>query len=229
MDRPKPTPTSHDSATPKATVGRLSLYLRHLEHLIDVGETTISSTKLGDALDISDAQVRKDLGYFGPMGYPGVGYRIKELRDKLRAVLGTNRTWKVAIIGLGNLGRALLGHVGFHQRGFVITALFDNDAKVVGTEAGGHIVRHVSELPSAAREMGIELAVLAVPAKSADPAARLVQESGISGILNFAPVRLTVGKDVSVVSVDLGLELEQLAFQVSRRFVGPDDAIEGAG
>lgn len=219
-DRPKPTPAGD---TPKATIGRLSLYLRHIEHLTRQGQETISSNKLGEALDISDAQVRKDLGYFGPIGYPGVGYRIRELREKLREVLGTNRTWNVALIGMGNLGRALLGYGGFRERGFVISAILDNDPRVIGTEHAGLVVHANTELPRLTRDLGLQLAILAVPIQSADDVARLAQESGIVGILNFAPVRLTVPRDLSVVSVDLGLELEQLAFHVNRRLLATDD------
>lgn len=208
--------------TPKATIGRLSLYLRHLEQLARQKQETISSNKLGEALAISDAQVRKDLGYFGPMGYPGVGYRIVELRDKLREVLGTNRTWNVALIGMGNLGRALLGYRGFAERGFVVSAIFDKDPRIIGTQVGELTVNSLDQLVSLTRELGLELAILAVPVQAADDVARLVQEAGIAGILNFAPVRLTVPRDVSVVSVDMGLELEQLAFHVNRRLIADD-------
>lgn len=223
-DRPKSgQPLSNDPAMPKATIGRLSLYLRHIEQLLAQGQETISSNRLGDALDISDAQVRKDLGHFGPMGYPGVGYRIPELRDRLRAALGTNRTWNVALIGMGNLGRALFGYGGFLHRGFVVTALFDNDARLVGTEHAGMKVHAIDDLNRLTRDLGLQLAILAVPIAAADEVARKVEEAGISGILNFAPVRLNVKKDVSVVSVDLGLQLEQLAFLVNRKIIPGED------
>ena len=228
-DRPKPgQQPPADTAMPKATIGRLSLYLRHIELLLSQGQETISSNKLGEALDISDAQVRKDLGHFGPMGYPGVGYRIRELRDRLRAALGTNRTWNVALIGMGNLGRALFGYGGFHHRGFVVSALFDNDPRVIGTEHAGMHVYAIDDLSRLTRDLGLQLAILAVPITAADDVARKVQEAGISGVLNFAPVRLNTRKDVSVVSVDLGLQLEQLAFLVNRRMIPGDDP-KGAG
>jgi redox-sensing transcriptional repressor len=222
-DRPKSSQPADPSAAPKATIGRLSLYLRHIDHLLNAGEETISSNKLGEALDISDAQVRKDLGYFGPMGHPGVGYRISQLRDKLRLVLGTNRDWNVALIGIGNLGRALLGYGGFQRRGFVITALFDQDPQVVGTVHGNLTVHPISELSSLTRELGLQLAILAVPTHAANEVAARVQSAGIVGVLNFAPTRLTVPKDLHVVSVDLGSELERLAFEVNRRLIPIDE------
>jgi redox-sensing transcriptional repressor len=224
-DRSK-SPNPHDAATPKATIGRLSLYLRHIENIFQSGQETISSNKLGEALDISDAQVRKDLGYFGPIGHPGVGYRIEQLREKLRAVLGTNRDWNVALIGLGNLGRALFGYGGFQRRGFVISALFDQDPAVIGTVHGNLTVHPISQLNSLTRELGLQLAILAVPSHSANEVAARVQAAGIVGVLNFAPIRLTVPKDLSVVSVDLGSELERLAFEVNRRLIPADE--EGA-
>jgi redox-sensing transcriptional repressor len=222
-DRPKTSQPTDPLATPKATIGRLSLYLRHLENLFQAGQETISSNKLGEALDISDAQVRKDLGYFGPMGHPGVGYRIAQLREKLRSVLGTNRDWNVALIGMGNLGRALFGYGGFHRRGFIISALFDQDPQVVGSVHGNLTVHHISELSILTRELGLQLAILAVPTPAANDVATRVQAAGIVGVLNFAPTRLTVPKDLSIVSVDLGSELERLAFDVNRRLIPSDD------
>lgn len=224
-DRSRSPQEPHDPSTPKATVGRLSLYLRHVEQLFRDDQETISSNKLGDALGISDAQVRKDLGYFGPIGYPGVGYRIAELRDKLREVLGTNREWSVALVGIGNLGRALLGYRGFEDRGFVLRALFDKDPTVIGTELHGMKVLPIEQLGDQARELGLEMAILAVPIQSADAAVQAVLDAGITGILNFAPVRLTVPEELSVVSVDLGLELEQLAFKVNRRSLPADEPL----
>jgi redox-sensing transcriptional repressor len=217
MNKEKPPGSQHPGATPKATVARLSLYLRHLELLAQKGQETISSNRLGEALEISDAQVRKDLGHFGQFGYPGIGYRIGELRDALRSVIGTNREWSVALVGVGNLGRALFGYGGFRQRGFVVRALFDNDPAKIGTRLGEMTVRPIDRLAESTRELGLQLAILAVPVDAADEAARRVRDAGICGILNFAPVRLAAPKGLHVVSVDLGLELEQLAFQVNRR------------
>jgi redox-sensing transcriptional repressor len=208
---------SSEGGTPRAAVGRLSLYLRQLEHLHRSGQETVSSSQLGQALEITDAQVRKDLAYFGQFGYPGIGYRVLELRDSLRSVLGTDRTWRVGLIGVGNLGRALLGYAGFQERGFVITALFDRDPGLIGKLIAGMTVHHMDELPAIAKEKGLQVAILSVPATAAESVTDAILAAGISGVLNFAPVRLKVPEDVSVVSVDLGLQLEQLAFKVTQR------------
>lgn len=202
---------------PRAAVGRLSLYLRQLEVLHRNGQETVSSSQLGQQLEITDAQVRKDLAYFGQFGYPGIGYRVSELRNALRAVLGTDRTWNVALVGTGNLGRALLGYGGFQDRGFVFSALFDRDPALIGTQIHGLTVRPLDELPRIAKEKELQVVVLAVPATAAESVAEVILAAGISGILNFAPVRLKVPEEVSVVSVDLGLQLEQLAFKVTQR------------
>ena len=123
---------SGDKLAPKAVVGRVSLYLRQLETFQRQGHTTVSSSQLGAALAINDAQVRKDLAFFGQFGYPGIGYRIEELIAALRHILGIDRDWPLALVGLGNLGRALLKYRGFRSRGFHIVALFDNDPNKIG-------------------------------------------------------------------------------------------------
>lgn len=208
---------SQADTTPKATVARLSLYLRELETLHRAGQETVSSNQLGRALEITDAQVRKDLAYFGQFGCPGIGYRVGELRDSLKGLLGTNRTWHLAMIGVGNIGRALLGYRGFQERGFTITALFDRDASVVGKSFRGLQVQDMEKFSEIVRVQKIRLAILAVPVLAAQEVADTICAVGIEGILNFAPIQLKVPKDVAVTSVDLGLQLEQLAFSVNKR------------
>src|SRR4029077_5476706 len=156
-----------DKLAPKAGVGRVSLYLRQLESFQRQGHTTVSSSQLGAALGIGDAQVRKDLAFFGQFGYPGIGYRIEELTVALRRILGIDRIWPTAMIGLGNLGRALIKYRGFRSRGFHIVALFDNDPKKVGQTVGGLVVQHLDDLPKTTVALGIDLAILSVPADSA--------------------------------------------------------------
>lgn len=213
-----------EGGTPRAAVERLSLYLRQLEALHRNGQETVSSNQLGTALEITDAQVRKDLTYFGQFGYPGIGYRVAELRDSLRAVLGTNRTWNLGLIGVGNLGRALLGYRGFPERGFVISALFDRDPKIIGQTVHDLAVLPLERLPEVTQQLQLELAVLAVPAEAVDEVTAMVLAAGITGVLNFVPVQLKVPVEISVVSVDLGLHLEQLAFQVNKRRSPAEDA-----
>src|SRR5689334_21072877 len=126
-----------DLQVPEAVVSRLSLYLRELQPLVRDGHETTSSTQLGGLLGFTDAQVRKDLAYFGQFGYPGIGYRCSELIDAIKRILGTNQAWPLAIVGLGNLGRALLGYRGFQQQGFEIVAAFDTDPAKIGKSVEG--------------------------------------------------------------------------------------------
>src|SRR4051812_2555259 len=151
-----------DKPAPKAVVGRVSLYLRQLEACARRNQETISSSQLGASLGIGDAQVRKDLAFFGQFGYPGIGYRTEELTGALRRILGIDRVWPTAMVGLGNLGRALIKYRGFRSRGFQIVALFDNDPKKIGTTASGLPVRPLDDLGRTVGEMGIELAILSV-------------------------------------------------------------------
>jgi len=205
---------SSDSPVPKAVVSRLSLYLRELQHLIRDGNETTSSTQLGKLLGFTDAQVRKDLAYFGQFGYPGIGYRCSELVEAIKKILGTNRPWPLAIVGLGNLGRALMGYRGFSQQGFRITAAFDVDPAKIGTSVEGVPVHHLDDVVQVAKEHAIRLAIIAVPAAAAQKVADALVAANIDGILNFAPVTLTLPKHVRTVGVDLAIELEQLSFAV---------------
>jgi redox-sensing transcriptional repressor len=205
---------SGDKQAPKAVVNRVCLYLRQLEAFQRQGESTVSSSQLGASLGINDAQVRKDLAFFGQFGYPGIGYRIDGLIGELRRVLGIDRDWPIALIGLGNLGRALLKYKHFRRRGFQIVALFDNDPQKVGQSYDGLKVQAIDKLAEVAATRTINLAVLSVPADVAQIVADQIVACGIPGILNFAPTTLTVPSSVSVVAVDLSVQLEHLAYKV---------------
>lgn len=202
---------------PKAVINRLSLYLRELQHLLRSGKTTISSSQLGRLLGFSDAQVRKDLACFGHFGHPGVGYRCEELVAAIRRILGTDRTWTVALFGVGNLGRALLGYKGFGIKGFQIVVAFDDDPRKTGAVVDGITVHSVEFLEEIVQRHQIQLAMITVPAAAAQKVADLAIAAGVSGIVNFAPVTLTVPDDISLVGVDLATELEQLSFSVANR------------
>jgi redox-sensing transcriptional repressor len=201
---------------PKAVVGRLSLYLRQLEALQHQGAVTVSSHQLGEPFSIKNAQVRKDLAFFGQFGHPGVGYRTDELIEAVRHVLGIDRDWPLALVGVGNLGRALLKYRGFRSRGFNIVALFDNDARKVGQRYDGLVVEPLDSLRPVLALKAIRLAILCVPADSAQRVADLLIASGIQGILNFAPIPLVVPPSVNVMAVDLSVQLENLAYKVLR-------------
>ena len=181
------------------------------------GQHTVSSTQLGRLLGFSDAQVRKDLTYFGQFGYPGVGYRCGELVAAIRRILGTDRQWPVGIVGVGNLGRALLGYRGFGQQGFRIAAAFDTDPSKVGLVLEGIRVHSMASLPEVIAQQQIKVGIIAVPSSAAQQVAETLMAVGLEGILNFAPVTLSLPPSVRVVSVDLAIELEQLAFAVVNR------------
>lgn len=204
-----------ETVVPRAAVARLSLYLRQLDRFLKNGKQKISSSQLGRALGITDAQVRKDLAYFGQFGYPGIGYRAPELKEAIRRILGTDRSWPVALVGAGNLGRALLGYKGFTDQGFQIAALFDSDPEKVGTKLEGLRVHALEELGSVVAEKGVRLAIIAVPAAAAQEVADRLVAAGIQGVLNFAPATLTVPAKVNLVVVDLTVQLEQLSFLVA--------------
>lgn len=210
------------SSIPEAVVTRLSLYLRELQHLIADGKDTISSSELGRQLGFTDAQVRKDLAHFGHFGHPGIGYRCQELIGEIRRILGTDREWRVALIGVGNLGRALLGYRGFSQQGFRVVAAFEADPQKVGTHIDGVEVCHLDQLGAKIAELEIELGMVAVPAGYAQEVADKLVAAGIGGIVNFAPVTLRVPSGVSIVGVDLARELEQVTFAVANRILHPE-------
>lgn len=208
---------SSSDAVPKAVVSRLSLYLRELQHLQQEGSTTTSSTQLGRLLGLTDAQVRKDLAYFGQFGYPGIGYRCDELIAKIREILGTNREWPVVLVGVGNLGRAFLGYRGFGQQGFKVVAAFDKDADKTGRPIEGVPVHGIDALEEIVRSRGIQLAIIAVPGQEAQNVAEKLVAAGVVGVLNFAPVTLSLPSEVSMIGVDLAMELESLTFAVANR------------
>jgi redox-sensing transcriptional repressor len=211
---------------PRPTVRRLSLYLRELELLLAQQRNTISSKQLGDRLSLTDAQVRKDLAYFGQFGHPGIGYRVPELIAELRHILGTDQPWNACIVGAGNIGRALLPYSRFQRKGFHIVAIFDGSPQVVGADVDGHKVRPMTDLKKLVAQRDIKLAIIAVPAESAQSVADQLIDAGVVGILNFAPVRLDVHDQVSVGDVDLSVALEQLAFQASLGVKGSLDERE---
>jgi redox-sensing transcriptional repressor len=210
-----------DSTVPKVVVSRISLYLRELQRLEASGQQTISSGQLGTLLGFSDAQVRKDLGFFGQFGYPGVGYRCEELIRAMRDILGTNHPWPVAMVGVGNLGQALLGYRGFGRQNFSIVAAFDADPAKVGQTIQGITIQPLAELPAAVQAKHIRLGMIVVPAQRAQEAADGLVAAGVDGIVNFAPVTLILPPHVQVVGVDLAIELEQLSFAVTSTLVKP--------
>ena len=213
--QPKPRQTLEQVS--ELTTNRLSVYLRCLTQLEDAGVKTISSQALAEQFHLNAAQIRKDLAYFGEFGVRGVGYYVRDLKRHLRQILGLDRKLRVAIIGAGNLGLALADYPGFRQEGFEIAALFDNlSAKVGQKSRGGIPILDIHDLKKLARRDRISIAVIAVPALSAQRVVDLVVASGIKAVLNFSPGALQVPPDVKLKSVDLTVSLESLSFYLAR-------------
>ncbi|HEU5169968.1 MAG TPA: redox-sensing transcriptional repressor Rex [Gemmatimonadales bacterium] len=201
----------------ESTVRRLSLYLRFLEEFEDQGMDTISSEALASRGGTTSAQVRKDLSFFGSFGKRGLGYGVPELAGRLREILGLRRRYRVAMIGAGKIGSALVQYRGFRQRGFDIVAIFDVDPAKLGREWNGLTVQHMDALEAELGRHPVDMAVLVTPADVAQPAADRLVRLGVKAILNFAPVQLAVPDDVVVKTVNLALELETLSYALTNR------------
>lgn len=206
---------SRPESIPNPAVRRLSLYLRQLEDFDRKARRTISSKQLGESLRLTDAQVRKDLAYFGQFGHPGIGYRVQDLILELRRILGTDKTWSVVLVGAGNIGRAMSGYRGFDRKGFRLVAVFDNDQAKLGRKMGSFVIQPLAQMAETVRQQAARLAILAVPADDAQEVANQLIDAGIRGLLNFAPVSLSVPPNVALQTVDMAVQLEQLAFQVT--------------
>jgi len=199
------------------TAGRLSVYLRCLKTLDAAGVKTISSKALAEQFQLNAAQIRKDLAYFGEFGVRGVGYYVKELRRHLRMILGLDRTVRVAILGAGNLGLALADYPGFRQEGFAIVALFDTERSKIGRRSKiGVRIFEIGEFRRAVKRDRIDIAVVAVPAESAQGVVNIAVAAGVRAILNFSPGTLKVPPRVKLKNVDLPVSLESLSFFIAR-------------
>jgi len=200
-----------------STVRRLSLYLRFLEESAQRGLTTISSDELARRGGTTSAQVRKDLSFFGSFGKRGLGYSVPELSSSLREILGLGRRWRVLIVGAGKIGTALAQYHGFAQRGFHVVAVYDRDPRKIGTKWGALVVRDTAELEHDLAEQPVDIAVVATPAEEAQPVVDRLVAAGISAVLNFAPVQLSVPSEVTLRHVNMAMELEALSFALRSR------------
>jgi redox-sensing transcriptional repressor len=198
------------------TIRRLSVYTRCLAELEEDGIKTVSSHELAERFNLNSAQVRKDLAYFGEFGVRGIGYYVSGLRAELQKILGLDRVWPVALVGFGNLGSALTHYKGFARQGFRIAAIFDDDPAKIGRAMDGVPVFSVNDIAREVRARGIQIAIVAVPADAAQAVADVLVAAGIKTILNFAPARLRVSRDVRVKDVDLSIELETLSFYLAK-------------
>lgn len=201
---------------PPATVARLTLYLRTLNALLADGADSVSSEELAESAGVGSANVRKDLSYLGSYGTRGVGYDAANLSRKIAQALGLTHEWRVAIVGAGNLGRALARYAGFESRGFDVVALLDADQLVVGTEIGWLRVSDVENLEKVVESTRANMAVLALPAAVAQSVCDRVVAAGVRSILSFAPIPLAVPDHVNLRKVDMATELQILAYHAQR-------------
>ncbi|GKT07086.1 redox-sensing transcriptional repressor Rex [Desulforhabdus sp. TSK] len=201
---------------PMATINRLSIYMRTLQDLLDEDVDVISSERLAKQCGVNPAQIRKDLAYFGEFGVRGVGYRVNDLVNQIKEILGLQRPWNLAMIGLGNLGSALIRHANFVKHGYVFTAAFDVDPQKVGKRLPtGLIINHVDELEELIKERDVHVGLITTPASEAQSIANQLVLAGINGILNFAPVQIQVPDCCHVENVDFTIKLDSIAYHLS--------------
>ena len=202
---------------PRATIQRLATYLQVLEAMHKEGVQVISSEPLSRACDVNASQVRKDLAYFGEFGVRGVGYYVSYLLEAIKVCLHANREWRAALVGVGNLGRALLNHREFRRRGFTIVAAFDCDTFKIGETAYGLEVYCTKTLMERVPELNIEIGIITTPPERAQRAASQLVEAGIKGILNYSAARISVPDTVFVEYVDFFHQIYSLTFNISNR------------
>ena len=199
----------------KATIDRLPLYYRTLRLAQDDGMDIISSDELGRRLELTPEQIRKDLALFGQFGKKGVGYYVNELKFNVGKILGLDNHWNIAIVGIGHLGVALANYQNFIALGFNLVALFDNDPNIIGKTVNHVKVKSIDELQSCAKNLKIDIGVIAVPAKFAQQVADKLVKANIKGIWNFAPVKMRVPEDVKIVNEDLSVGLSRLSYYIT--------------
>ena len=202
---------------PEATVARLPVYLRALNHLIENGIDTVSSRALAEAAGVNSAQLRKDLSYLGSYGTRGVGYDVRYLLHQIGREVGSTHDWPVIIVGIGNLGTALANYSGFYSRGFRVVGLVDPNPELVGKQIHGLAICDLTELEDVVRRTGAAIGVIATPAEAAQAVTDRLVYLGVTSILNFAPTVLVVPEGVNVRKVDLGQELQILAYHEQRK------------
>ncbi|MBV6394899.1 MAG: Redox-sensing transcriptional repressor Rex [Anaerolineales bacterium] len=197
---------------PDIIIGRLPIYLRALQHMFDRGIQTTSSQELGEVVGISAAQIRKDISQFGEFGKQGTGYNIQFLLGRLREILKVNRTWEVALVGMGDMGHALSRYQGFANRGFHIALFFDNDQSKVGQKVGDFVVKDTADLAEEIRKEGIKIAMLTVPPSAAQEVADQLVKAGIKAILNYSPISINVPPGVKVQYIDPSTHLQRMTY-----------------
>lgn len=210
-----PDSSSSEAPVPEVVIQRLPLYVRVLTQFSSAGEEVISSEQLGTRLQMTPAQIRKDLSYFGRFGKQGRGYDIAMLEGQLRSILGLDRTWNAAVIGMGRLGRAVVSYPGFEPEGFNIRAAFDASDEIVGKTISGFKVQSISELASTVVKLDIKIGIVAVPIDHAQEVIDALVDAGIRSILNYAPLSPKVPDGVTVRGIDPVLSLQSMTYYIS--------------
>ena len=200
-----------------STINRLSKYFRTLERLQEKNIETISSDEIAEIDGVTAAQVRKDLSFFGTFGKRGLGYNIEELKDIIGNILGLNKQWNVAVVGIGNIGMALIDYEEFKKQGFLIKLLLDNDDKKIGYKVKNLEIKNFSEANNYLKKENIQIVVIAVPSKVAQSVADIVTNAGIGAILNFAPLNLKTPDSVMVKNENMSIELEALSYFLTNK------------
>ncbi len=200
------------SDIPDIVIGRLPIYLRALNLLVQQGQEITSSHELGQRLGISSAQIRKDLSHFGEFGKQGTGYQVRHLQAQLKQILQVNREWPVIVVGAGDLGRAIAHYGGFIERGFRVVAMFDNDPTKIGTGKSGLKVMDSAHMSSFIQERGIKIAMIAIPAAHAQSVCDTLVKAGVRAVLNYAPITLTVPEYVRVQYIDPVTHLQRMTY-----------------
>ena len=202
---------------PEVVIDRLPVYARALRNLAREGRVVVSSQELGDQLGVTPAQIRKDLSYFGRFGKQGRGYNVRRLNEELRQILGLDRQWKLVLVGVGNLGRAILSYGGFAPEGFRVIAAFDANATTIGRKVGDVLVQDVKELPQFLGRDSIDIGIVAVPASTAQEVISILVKGGVRAILNYAPVAVQAPPSVHVRDIDPVLQLQAMTFYLKGR------------
>ena len=203
------------SEVPEVVINRLPQYVRILNRLLDDGTQVVSSQQLGEKLQVTPAQIRKDLSYFGRFGKQGRGYSVRDLLDRLRQILGINSPWNVAVVGVGRLGRAILSYPGFNPDGFRLVAAFDLSNKVVGETIGGLVVRNIDELDEVVGKEKISIGIVAVPVEFTQNVVDQLVACGVRAILNYAPITPQVREGIRIRNIDPVLSLQSMTYYIN--------------
>ncbi len=205
------------TAIPDIAIQRLPLYLRALTQLEAQGQRITSSQELARHLQISSAQIRKDLSYFGEFGKQGTGYEITYLIEQLKDILHLHTEWGMALVGAGDLGHALVHYNGFRPRGFYVAAIFDNDPAKINTKLGGLTILDSARIPRIVADMSLKIGIIAVPASSAQPVAEALVKGGVHAILNYAPITLSLADDVHIHYIDPVIGLQAMTYYLNQK------------